>query len=253
MRKSIVCHLIGLSTAIFHTANASERTMQAPGKFTLVSESIDVERQSDGLPDSLTRTYELEDGARVALVHTIMPDGMLELEAAKQSEAALSTLDQYCAKIDAEVIRTGITTLTRQTQTLLSCGRSSGKEDMRRASSTNAKRSAAIQSNCDPTMSITLDGNGSVYRGDPAGFAAHIDAEWEATSSQLVTWNASFLPGCRLGESSMHSRWAYASRSIICGTQSVPVGMHQGSGKIEVCNRSDYGYLTTEVWSASGS
>lgn len=128
MRRSIVYLLIGLSPAIFQAANASERTMQAPGTFTLVSESIDAGRRSEGLPDSLTRTYELEDGARVALVHTIMPDGMLQLEAAKQSETTLGTLDQYCAKIGAEVIRTGTATLTRQTQTLLSCGRSGGKE-----------------------------------------------------------------------------------------------------------------------------
>ncbi len=77
MRRSIVYLLIGLSPAIFQTTNASARTMQAPGTFTLVSESIDAGRRSEGLPDSLTRTYELEDGTRVALVHTIMPDGML--------------------------------------------------------------------------------------------------------------------------------------------------------------------------------
>ena len=68
--------------------------------------------------------YQLEDGQRVELVHSVASDGHLVLKASEQSEDTLSKTDRYCSRLGGEVIRTSTAKFPSQTRTLLSCGKS---------------------------------------------------------------------------------------------------------------------------------
>ncbi len=197
----------------------------------------------------LSRTYRLENGQYVELIHEVRPDGALDLDASRQSEDTLSKLDVYCGRIGGVASRTGVATFSRETHTLLSCtGSSPRSRAKQKENGASLPSSREPRSWCDPTMSIVMDGPGSVYRGDPGGFAVHADAEWEQTGAQVVSWNVDFLPGCNVGESATHQRWVWVSRAVVCNTGAVSLGIHEGLATIEACNNREYGFVTTDIW-----
>ncbi|MGH8054970.1 MAG: hypothetical protein ACREP4_13735 [Stenotrophomonas sp.] len=218
------------------------------GSFKLVSETTSSDVSLARTSATLLRTYQLENGDYVELIHAVRPDGMLELDASRQPESTLTKLDKYCSKFGGEVVRTGIATLTKDAQALLACGGSSLSEGAKsRRNEAVSPAASAARAFCGATMSIVMDGPGSVYRGDPGGFAVHADAEWEEGGA-IVSWRANFLPGCTVGESSHRQRWLWASRAVVCGTGLLSLGMHEGIASIEACNSRDYGFITTEIW-----
>ncbi len=237
---------LALALSLAQTSAAQQALPHSAGSFTLVSESTSRAVSLAGTSALLLRTYRLRSGEYVELIHSVEADGTLQLDAARQSKDTYSKLDKYCTRFGGHAARTGISTITRGTQTLLSCGGSGPRPNT--APPTSTLPSGTTRAFCDATMSIVMDGPGSVYRGDPGGFAVHADAEWEGNSGSIVTWNANFLPGCSLGESARHQRWLWASRSVVCGTGSLSLGMHEGSATIATCNNSDYSFITTEIW-----
>lgn len=237
---------LALAFSIAQASAAQHGQSHNADSFSLVSESTSRDVSLTRTSAILLRTYRLYTGDYVELIHTVEADGTLELDASRQSEDALSKLDRYCARYGGQAARTGVSILTKETQTLLSCS-GSGPRPKATGSSSNPSASAS-RAFCDATMSIVMDGPGSVNRGDPGGFAVHADAEWEGISGSIVTWHANFLPGCSLGESGHHQRWLWASRAVTCGTGSLSLGMHDGSATIEACNSRDYSFITTEIW-----
>ncbi len=235
-------------------ARAADGSTDAPrmDDFTLIEESRPYESSARAAPSQLRRVYRLGTGETIELVHTEQADGLLELDATQQSPSTLDALDRYCARIGGTVSRDGVSVFSPQTQTLLSCVGTAprpGKPDQTKAETIapSAKRNS-----CGATSSIVMDGPGSVYRGDPGGYAVHADAEFETVSSQVVSWLASFIPGCNVGESVSVNKWLWVSRGVVCSTGGLSPGIHEGNATLSVCGHFDQSSIATEIWALHG-
>ena len=104
---------------------AAENTLPlGPQSFELISETVLSSNDTPGRTPTLIRRYQLEDGQRVDLVHSVAPDGHLLLKASEQSKDTLSKMDRHCSRLGGEVILTSTTKFPPETRTLLSCGKS---------------------------------------------------------------------------------------------------------------------------------
>lgn len=245
--KTAISAAVGL--LLCQCAAAENRFPLMPQSFELISETVSSSNDTPGNPPTLIRRYQLEEGDLVELVHAVAPDGDLVLKASEQSEDTLTKMDRYCTRLGGEVVRTSTAKFTPETRTLLSCGKTGqSNEGVPRHSGKFLNDVSAAKASCSPTMSIVMDSNGSVYRGDPAGFAVHVDAEWDSVGQQMVFWSANFLPGCSLGETAGYNRWVWVSRAIVCPTGSLPVATHHGAATLSVCGDSAYDWISTEIW-----
>lgn len=150
MRSGVVFTLLA---CIAQVAAAQDAQQHSLGGFKLVSESLSGNASLAGTSTRLSRTYRLENGDYVELVHGIRPDGSLELDASQQSGDTLSRLDTYCSRIGGVASRTGVATFSRETRTLLSCtGSSPGSRAKQKEHGASLQAPASLTTGATPSI-----------------------------------------------------------------------------------------------------